>query len=132
MTLTVGMSALGNRSTPRPKKENPPSTTRNMTSMVAKTGRRTHNSARLIRLPHLFSLVAVSRLIPWAGSLVIDADRHPLFQLLGMKCHPVAGAHTFGKFDLVAEPVSKLYLALFQAAILDDEYFIGAEQIVES
>src|SRR5262249_1358790 len=44
-TLTMGGSALGKRSTPRPTNEKTPSTTRNSTSIVAKTGRRTQISA---------------------------------------------------------------------------------------
>src|SRR3954469_14076518 len=43
-TLTVAGSALGKRSTPRPRNENVPRTTSDMTSIVAKTGRRTHRS----------------------------------------------------------------------------------------
>ena len=43
-TLTVAGSALGNRSTPRLRNENVPSTTSDMTSIVAKTGRRTQRS----------------------------------------------------------------------------------------
>src|SRR5436309_2235443 len=43
-TLTVAGSALGNRSTPRSRNEKIPSTTSDMTSIVAKTGRRTQSS----------------------------------------------------------------------------------------
>ncbi len=43
-TLTVAGSAFGNRSTPRPRNENVPSTTSDMTSIVANTGRRTQRS----------------------------------------------------------------------------------------
>ena len=44
LTLTVAGSALGNRSTPRPWNETIPSTTSDITSIVAKTGRRTQIS----------------------------------------------------------------------------------------
>ena len=44
VTLTVAGSALGNRSTPRSRNEKMPSTTSDMTSIVAKTGRRTQIS----------------------------------------------------------------------------------------
>ena len=37
-TLTVAGSAFGKRSTPRPRNENVPSTTSDITSIVAKTG----------------------------------------------------------------------------------------------
>ena len=43
-TLTVAGSAFGKRSTPRSRNEKMPSTTREVTSMVANTGRRTHSS----------------------------------------------------------------------------------------
>ena len=43
-TLTVAGSALGNRSTPRSRNEKIPSTTSDMTSIVANTGRRTQSS----------------------------------------------------------------------------------------
>src|SRR3954469_23818808 len=43
-TLTVAGSALGNRSTPRLRNEKVPSTTSDMTSIVANTGRRTQSS----------------------------------------------------------------------------------------
>ncbi len=43
-TLTVAGSALGNRSTPRALNEKSPSTTSDITSIVAKTGRRTQSS----------------------------------------------------------------------------------------
>ncbi len=43
-TLTVAGSAFGNKSTPRSRNEKIPSTTSDMTSIVAKTGRRTQSS----------------------------------------------------------------------------------------
>ena len=43
-TLTVAGSAFGKRSTPRSRNEKMPSTTSASTSIVAKTGRRTHSS----------------------------------------------------------------------------------------
>ena len=43
-TLTVAGSARGNRSTPRSRNEKIPSTTSDITSIVAKTGRRTQSS----------------------------------------------------------------------------------------
>ena len=46
VTLTVAGSAFGKRSTPRSRNEKMPSTTSDITSIVAKTGRRTHNSER--------------------------------------------------------------------------------------
>ncbi len=46
--LTVAGSALGKRSTPRSRKEKIPRVTRKLTSITAKTGRRTQSSARLM------------------------------------------------------------------------------------
>jgi len=43
-TFTVAGSARGKRSTPRSRNEKMPVTTSDMTSIVANTGRRTHNS----------------------------------------------------------------------------------------
>lgn len=43
-TLTVAGSALGKRSTPSLRNENVPRTTSDVTSIVAKTGRRTQRS----------------------------------------------------------------------------------------
>src|ERR1051325_6690790 len=44
LTLTVAGSAFGKRSTPRSRKEKTPSTTSDITSIVANTGRRTQIS----------------------------------------------------------------------------------------
>ena len=49
-TLTVAGSAFGNRSTPRSRNEKIPRTTSDMTSIVAKTGRRTHSSASIVQV----------------------------------------------------------------------------------
>jgi len=46
VTITVGTSTLGKRSTPSRMYENHPSTTSTPTNIVAKTGRRTHKSAK--------------------------------------------------------------------------------------
>ncbi len=46
-TLTTAGSAFGKRSTLRPRNEKIPSTTSDVTSMVAKTGRRTQVSANI-------------------------------------------------------------------------------------
>ena len=43
VTSTVGISTFGNRSTPKLKYEKIPTTTNARISMVANTGRRTHN-----------------------------------------------------------------------------------------
>ena len=50
-TLTVAGSAFGNRSTPRSRKEKMPSTTNDITSMVANTGRRTQSSDNTKKSP---------------------------------------------------------------------------------
>src|SRR3954463_10979624 len=48
LTLTVAGSAFGKRSTPRSRKEKMPSTTSDITSIVANTGRRTHSSESMV------------------------------------------------------------------------------------
>ena len=50
-TLTVAGSALGNRSIPRSRNEKTPSTTTDITSIVANTGRRTHSSDSMSFFP---------------------------------------------------------------------------------
>src|SRR3954452_21234428 len=50
-TLTVAGSAFGKRSTPRSRKEKMPSTTSDITSIVAKTGRRTQISDNIAFSP---------------------------------------------------------------------------------
>src|SRR5574341_1349509 len=74
-TLTMGGSALGKRSTPRSLNEKTPSTTRNTTSIVAKTGRRTQISANVIVFILLcssavldFGLSALRRLVEHGGA----------------------------------------------------------------
>ena len=54
-TLTVAGSALGKRSTPRPRNENVPSTTSDITSIVAETGRRTQSSDSTGGPPRIWS-----------------------------------------------------------------------------
>src|SRR5262252_3857664 len=52
VTVIVGKSTFGKRSTPRLKNENAPTTTNEVISIVANTGRLTHISANhCIRLP---------------------------------------------------------------------------------
>src|ERR1043165_7564104 len=50
-TVTVAGSAFGNRSTPRSRNEKMPSTTSDMTSIVAKTGRLTQSSDNIGQVP---------------------------------------------------------------------------------
>ena len=54
-TLTVAGSAFGNKSTPSVRKENTPSTTSDITSIVANTGRRTQSSASIEKSPLSYS-----------------------------------------------------------------------------
>src|SRR6185436_8645269 len=95
---TVAGSALGKRSTPRSRNEKTPSTTRNVISMTANTGRFTHNSASVIRkLQHLYGRSLCGRpssnaVIPLTCGyretahtsmlLVSDLDDRSFFQLL--------------------------------------------------
>src|ERR1700694_3718034 len=72
-TLTVAGSAFGNRSTPRSRNEKIPSTTSDMTSIVAKTGRRTQSSDSM----HVLHLLGDGHLLA-VGQLVDVGDRDPV------------------------------------------------------
>src|SRR3954465_10602922 len=82
LTLTVAGSAFGNRSTPSVRNENTPSTTSDITSIVANTGRRTQSSASIEKSP--LSLFAGRR----------DADVLPVGQLVDVgERDRIAGLH---------------------------------------
>src|SRR2546422_810152 len=101
-TLTVAGSALGNRSTPRSRNEKMPSTTSDITSIVAKTGRRTHSSESDIAAPlrSLFaSRAARSRLDLCAVREVVDVGDHDRR----------AGGDAVDDLDALPEPVAELH-----------------------
>src|ERR1044071_1218367 len=75
VTVIVGRSILGNRSTPRPRNEKSPTTVIAIINIAANTGRRTHISASfciipLTLLPH--DLCAIVKLIE-----ITDGNRFP-------------------------------------------------------
>src|SRR4029450_7890514 len=113
-TLTVAGSALGNKSTPRPWNENEPSTTSDITSIVAETGRRTQNSdnMKISLTGHCDELAAVQRL---------DV-RHD---------DALAGFDAAGHFDSVAEPLAPLQLAHLESIAADDERAVHAVSVLQ-
>ena len=78
VTLTVAGSAFGKRSTPRPRKEKIPSTTSDMTSIVADTGRRTHSSDSTQQLREGY-LVTATRVPSVNVSTSVTATRSSCF-----------------------------------------------------
>src|SRR4029453_8381918 len=88
-TLTVAGSAFGNRSTPRSRYEKIPSTTSDITSIVAETGRRTQNSESMRpRLPN-------------------HRDEGTIGQRIHIRDgHRVAFLDAAGDLDAVAEPLT--------------------------
>src|SRR4029079_4287017 len=113
-TLTVAGSAFGKRSTPRSRNENRPSTTNDITSIVAETGRRTQNSEST--RPSLFRDGDVRAI----GERVDVGDRDRL-----------AFLHAAGNLDPVAEPLAHLQLARRQAIALHHEHAVHAIPILE-
>src|SRR5580765_1845415 len=77
-TETVAGSALGKRSTLRSRKEKTPSTTSDMTSIVAKTGRRTHSSEIDTSVSRLRGIDADLQAV---GQLLDVGERHPIARL---------------------------------------------------
>src|SRR6267142_189887 len=108
LTLTVAGSALGNRSTPRSRKEKIPSTTSDMTSIVANTGRRTHSSESMVVFRCSAGLL--HRDFRTLGEFVDvgDGDR-------------VARLDAVQDLDALAQPLADLQLARRQPIAVDHE-----------
>src|SRR5947208_2357067 len=109
-TLTVAGSALGNRSTPRSRNEKIPSTTSDITSIVANTGRRTQSSesirvrsATASRYDEKLLDVAADRHLQAIGELVDVAHGDRLSRL-----------DARDNLDAVAEPIADLQLTRAQ------------------
>src|SRR3954447_1626436 len=99
LTLTVAGSAFGKRSTPRSRNEKMPSTTSDITSIVAKTGRRTQSSESM-----LFGLLP--RLPGTGGAGLARLDRLPVDQLVDVgHRHRIAGIDAADDLDAIAEPL---------------------------
>ena len=114
VTLTVAGSARGKRSTPRSRNEKMPSTTSDITSIVAKTGRRTQSSESM-RYPCLIAvhLHAVDQFLD-----VGDRDR-------------VAGLDAAEDLDPIAQAIADLQLAHGQLVAVDDEHAVDAVAVLQ-
>src|SRR5262247_2132299 len=94
-TLTWAGSAFGKRSTPRSRNEKMPSTTSDITSIVAKTGRRTQISE---------SILFPARLFPGGG-----ADLQAVDQLVHVRHrHRLAGVDATDDLDAIAQTLTHL------------------------
>ena len=75
-TLTVAGSAFGNRSTPSPWNDTVPSTTSDITSIVANTGRRTQSSDNTWGLPENEVRLTFAAPAAPAATAAKEAGRH--------------------------------------------------------
>src|SRR6185436_5049418 len=146
--VTVAGSALGKRSTPRSRNEKTPSTTRNVISMTANTGRFTHNSASVIRkLQHPYGRFLCGRpssnaVIPLTCGyretahtsmlLVSDLDDRSFFQLLAaLHRHrdAVALCEAFKDLDLTAGALSDFHFFLLHCVAVDHKHLVNTVDV---
>src|SRR5215213_8197889 len=113
-TLTVAGSAFGKRSTPRSRNEKSPSTTSDITSIVAETGRRTQNSE--------------STTLPLPG----HGDQLAVRQRVDIRDgHRLAFLDAGGDLDAIADPLANLELAHSEPIVLDDEHAVDAVAVLK-
>src|SRR6266550_153844 len=126
--VIVGRSIFGNRSTPRDRKENRPTTVMLRMSMVANTGRRTQISASFCMaypgsagiLPAL--LLRLTRSLPRVV-LYLLPDCCPITQLIDIaRSHHLVGRHPTLEFNQIALSLTRLHQALLGMAALDHEH----------
>src|ERR1051326_1530782 len=118
VTLTVAGSAFGNRSTPRSRNEKMPTTTSDITSIVAKTGRLTQSSDNiLVFSSHVrvlsFDFRAVAQPLDVRGGdhlARIDAAQH---------------------LDPVAEALADLHFLRRRRAAVDHEHAVDAVAVLQ-
>src|SRR3954462_1986132 len=124
-TLTVAGSARGNRSTPRSRNEKMPSTTSDITSIVAKTGRRTQSSESM-----LFGLLPR---LPGPGRAgPARLDRLPVDQLVDVgHRHRIAGIDAADDLDAIAEPLADLQFLRRELVAGDDEHAVDAVAVLQ-
>ena len=92
LTLTVAGSALGKRSTPRSRNEKMPSTTSDITSIVANTGRRTQSSDSM---PYS-AFLSIETFVPSASlSTSVAATCSPAFTPLRISMRSPSRSPTF-------------------------------------
>src|SRR4051794_458105 len=124
-TLTVAGSARGNRSTPRSRNEKIPSTTSDITSIVAKTGRRTQSSDSM-----LFGLLAGLAGPDLVG--IAGLDRLPVHQLVDVgHRHRIAGVDAADDLDAIAEALADLQLLRRELVVGDDKYAVDAVAVLQ-
>src|SRR5215470_8494609 len=119
-TFTVAGSAFGNRSTPRSKNEKMPSTTSSMTSIVAKTGRRTHSSDN--------DMVEVLLSAGCSGRGLrletVGEDVHI------RRCDGCTGRDSVGHLDTIAEAIAEFDLMRDEAATIERKDAIDAVAVL--
>ena len=141
--FTLAGSAFGNRSTPRSLKEKMPRTTSDMTSIVAKTGRRTQSSDKHAPLQSFLGSGCLPRAFgrachppppprapPPSGPPTVTA-----WPSASVSASLIAtGSPCFTPLtilDALTEPIADLQLVRLQLAAGDDEHAVGAVAILQ-
>src|SRR5437773_1768795 len=117
-TFTVAGSARGKRSTPRSRNEKMPSTTSDITSIVANTGRLTHSSDNIAQSPLL-------GLFPRLHRHAVDE----LVHLVGRNA--LAGLDAADDLDAIADALADLQLACGELVVRDDEHAVHAVAVLQ-
>src|SRR6266851_9585969 len=122
-TLTVAGSALGNRSTPRSRNEKIPSTTSDITSIVANTGRRTQISDNISESPSPHFLL---------GLFSAERHLHAIGELVDIvRGNAIAGLDAADDLDAIAEAVADFELAHGQLVTVDEEHAVDAIAVLQ-
>ena len=122
LTVTVAGSAWGKRSTPRSRNEKMPSTTSDMTSIVAKTGRRTLSSASDTWNSEGWNVYLR------AGWLVTRAPSTSFSTSVAAMGSPAVDAAD--DLDALADPIADLDLGRAEPVTLDDEDAVHAVAVL--
>src|SRR5262249_55797219 len=131
-TLTVAGSARGKRSTPRSRKEKMPSTTSDITSIVAKTGRRTQTSDSISLHSSGFSSLSQPRAPSAEPDVLLDAHLRAVDQFLDVRHgDALAGVHAAQDLDAIPHPIAHFQLAHAQLVAVDDEHAIDAVSVLQ-
>src|ERR1051326_6787017 len=117
-TLTVAGSAFGKRSTPRSRNEKIPSTTSDITSIVAKTGRLTQSSDNIL----VFS----------SHVRVLSFDFRPVAQPLDVRGRDhLARIDAAQHLDPVAEALADFHFLRGRRAAVDHEHAVDAVAVLQ-
>src|SRR6266511_1538641 len=143
-TFTVAGSARGNRSTPRSRNEKIPSTTSDITSIVAKTGRRTHRSDSMARHDLQWNaepaanttFLRARRALRLTWVVITGSTRcgdlHAIGQFVDIgDGDALAGLDAADHLNPLAEPVAHLELADGQFVAVDDKGAIHAVAVLQ-